>query len=80
LLAGFTSSQEKGVVDYVVQDVEGLKIIRDHFESYPLRGTKSQDFLDFSKVLDLIINKLHGTHDVKMAIVDISNGMNSYRK
>lgn len=71
---------EKGVVDYVVQDIESLKIIQDHFERYPLRGTKHQDFLDFSKVLNLMINKLHNTYEVKMTIVDISNGMNSYRK
>jgi len=71
---------DKGVVDYLVQDKEGLKVIVNHFNKYPLRGTKYQDFLDFAKVLEMILNRNHNTYEGKMTIIDISNNMNKYRK
>lgn len=69
----------KGVVDYIVQDLDGLKKIVNHFQNYPLRGTKYLDFIDFVKVLDMIENKIHNTNEGRSTIVEISLGMNRYR-
>jgi len=71
---------KKGVADYIVQDKEGIKIIVNHFNKYPLRGTKYLDFLDFAKVLEMILNRYHNTYEGKMTILDISNNMNKSRK
>lgn len=50
------------------------------FVKYSILGKKSQDFLDFCKVTNLILNKFHLTKEGLNKIRLITNGMNAKRK
>ena len=50
------------------------------FDLYPLNNIKSQDFLDFKKVINLINNKEHLTESRLLLIKEIKNNMNLRRK
>jgi hypothetical protein len=78
---GSINSDEKyGTIDYLVRDKISLKVIKDHFIKYPLRGSKHLDFLDFLQALELMEQNLHRSEEGLNLLVSLSEGMNSLRK
>jgi hypothetical protein len=72
--------EKRGAIDYIVSDKAGLRVIKDHFIKYPLRGSKYLDFLDFLQALELMEQNLHRTDEGFNLLVSLSEGMNSLRK
>ena len=60
----------------MVQSLEGLRVIIDHFERYPLLTKKREDFLLFSQIFNLIDQKEHLTPSGLHKIVSIKASMN----
>lgn len=60
----------------MVQSLEGLRVIVDHFEKYPLLTKKREDFLLFSQIFNLIDQKEHLTLSGLHKIVSIKASMN----
>lgn len=69
-----------GTIDYLVRDKVSLRVIKDHFIKYPLRGSKYLDFLDFMQALELMEQNLHRTEEGYKLLISLSEGMNSLRK
>ena len=78
---GTISINEKyGTVDYLVRDKISLKVIKDHFIKYPLRGSKHLDFIDFKQALELIEQNLHRSEEGIKLLISLSECMNSLRE
>ena len=77
---GTISLNKNGSVDFLVKDLSNLLKIKEHFIKYPLRGTKYLDFLDFLSVMDMFEKKINRREVIFKSILNISEGMNSYRK
>jgi len=60
----------------MVQSLEGLRVIIDHFKRYPLLTKKLEDFLLFSQIFDLIAQKEHLTLSGLYKILAIKASMN----
>lgn len=55
---GNISKKKNGMTVYTIQDISSLmNIVIPHFSKYPLQGTKHLDYLDFSKIIDIMFNK-----------------------
>jgi hypothetical protein len=76
----FYIDERYGTIDYIVRDKISLKVIKDHFIKYPLRGSKHLDFLDFLRALELMEQNLHRSKEGLELLVRLSEGMNSLRK
>jgi len=68
--------KNKDVVNYAVWQVKDLQVIREHFEKYPLITKKHEDFVLWSKILDLIQKKEHITVEGLKSIVAIRASLN----
>ena len=60
----------------MVQSQEGIRVIIDHFERYPLLTKKREDFLLFKQVFNLIDKKEHLTLSGLHKILSIKASMN----
>lgn len=69
-----------GTIDYLVRDKISLKVIKNHFIKYPLRGSKFLDFEDFKQALELMEQNLHRSEEGLKLLVNLSDNMNSLRK
>lgn len=58
---------------YEVSTIKGLKVIRNHFNNYPLQSTKMIYFQLWCKVLDLIENKKDLTMESYLKILSIKS-------
>ncbi len=80
---GNTSKNNKGMTVYTVQDISSLYNIiwlrPPHFNKYPLQGTKHLDFLDFSKIAEIMFNKQHLTVEGFKQVMDHYLQMNTKR-
>jgi hypothetical protein len=67
--------------DYLVTKLEDIteKII-PFFDKYPLQGTKSNDYIDFVKIMEIMKKKGHLTVEGLDQIKKIKAGMNQGRK
>jgi len=76
---GNISKQGKDLVQYRVtsQNPEGLEIIVEHFENYPLITQKKADFELLKQVIEIIKNKEHLTEKGLAKIVSIKASMNN---
>lgn len=72
--------ENREAVDFIISKLSDLqnKVI-PFFEKYPIQGVKSSDYLDFVKVMDLMINKAHITKEGVDQICKIKAGMNKGR-
>ena len=52
-VGSFYIDEKYGTIDYIVRDKISLKVIKDHFIKYPLRGSKHLDFLSWKYILEL---------------------------
>ena len=73
--------RKKEACDFTVNSFKAfeLKII-PFFLTYPLQGSKSLDFKDFNKVINIMKVKGHLTEQGLKKIKDIKAGMNTGRK
>jgi hypothetical protein len=58
---------------YEVSSLKGLKIVRNHFENFPLQTTKIIHFQLWCKVMDIIENKEHFTRKGFLTILSIKS-------
>lgn len=58
---------------------EFKKYMIPYWENYPLIGHKSNDYIDFKRVYDIMLTKGHLTDEGLTKIVDIKNSMNTKR-
>jgi LAGLIDADG endonuclease len=58
---------------YEVSDIKGLKIVRNHFENFPLQSSKIVYFQMWCQVMDIIENKRHLTKEGFLKILSIKN-------
>lgn len=65
--------------NYVVQSLNGLNVVVNHFERYPLLTKKCEDFKLFAQVINLINQKEHLTLSGLHQIVSIKASMNNSR-
>lgn len=72
--------EKYGTIDYLVRDKISLKVIKNHFIKYPLRGSKFLDFEDFKQALELMEQNLHRSEEGLNLLVSLSDNMNSLRK
>lgn len=56
---------------YEVTSFNSLQVIRKHFEKYPLETSKSIHFLLWCEVIDLLLKKVHYTHEGFLKILAI---------
>lgn len=77
---GTLSINKDGTVDYIVRDLTNLYEIREHFQKYPLRGSKYLDFLSFTRAMHMIEQKMHRKEEGFNLLKHLSEGMNSFRK
>ena len=73
---GNITKQGKDYISYRVKDIKGLKVIRDHFDSYPLKTQKLADYKLFKQIFDLISQKEHLTLSGIHKLVAIKASMN----
>ena len=64
---------------YRVSSLKNLRVITNHFDSYPLITQKLADYLDFCKVAQLIKSKDHLKKEGIEKIKRIKSNMNSKR-
>ena len=69
-------------VTFVISNIDEINdIIIPFFDSYPVQGLKSLDFIDFKKVCEILKTKDHLTStSVYNQIIEIKSGMNLNRK
>ena len=79
---GFLKIKKKQpCIDFVVtRFIDIQNIILPLLQNNPLQGAKSQDYLDFIKVAEIIKNKAHLTDEGLDKILNIKNTMNKKRK
>lgn len=58
---------------------DAYSIIMPFFKLYPVIGVKHQDFVDWCKIVEMMLNKEHLTESGMLKITTIKNGMNSKR-
>ena len=73
---GNITKQGKNYINYRVKNIEGLKLIIDHFDSYPLKTQKQGDFELFKLIFYLMLKKEHLTNEGLLKIVAIKASMN----
>ena len=78
-VGSFYIDERYGTINYIVRDKISLKVIKNHFIKYPLRGSKHLDFLDFMRALELMEQNLHRSKEEFELLVSLSEGMNSLR-
>jgi len=76
----YKNSREPFVTLTIYKLTEIKKIIIPFFKKNPLYGVKHLDFLDFCKVVRLMVEKKHLTLEGLNQIREIKNGMNRNRK
>lgn len=59
---------------------EFKKYMIPYWENYPLIGHKSNDYIDFKRVYEIMLTKGHLTDEGLTKIVDIKNSMNTKRE
>ena len=74
-VGGIYDQDEKGC-NYMVQSLQDLKIIIDHFNKFPLLTQKRADFLLFLQIFNLMDKKEHLTISGLLKIVSIKASMN----
>ena len=67
------------ILSVSVESISKIKFIIDYFDKYPLLGTKNEDYKDWVKVYNMILNKEHLTKEGKTRIKIIQSNMNSKR-
>lgn len=65
---------------FSVRNLNGIGIIIEHFNQYPLKTQKYADFLLFKKAFDIIINQGHLTKEGLDKKILIKSRMNFNRK
>lgn len=74
---------DKATTNTLKFQVQDLPSIRDkvssHFEKYPLVTSKSIDYNDWLKAIDILIEKKHFTPEGKSMILDLKEKMNNGR-
>ena len=68
--------KNKDYLSYLVTSIEDLKVIREHFEKYPLLTKKRADFELWAQILNLIYNKEHLTIEGLTKIVATKASLN----
>lgn len=66
----------KDKCDYVVQSINEIRILLDHFDKYPLITEKKADYILFKGMVDLIIRKEHLTSEGLQKIVNFKAALN----
>ena len=67
-------------VNFIVNKFSDItSVIIPFFEKYPLLGSKSKDFIDWKKIVILMISKVHLTEEGIEEISKIKSSMNSSR-
>jgi hypothetical protein len=66
----------KSVIDYRVQSVEGLEVIINHFDSYPLITDKWADYQLFKMAFEIVKSKEHLTTEGINKLLSIKASMN----
>ena len=70
--------EDKG--EFVVEDLKNItSIIIPFFKKYPIMGIKSEDFLDFCKASELMLNKEHLNNEGLEKLSMIKSSMNKKR-
>lgn len=70
----------RGSVDLVISTPKGVENkVLPLFKKYPILGVKFQDYLDFSKIIEILKNKAHITKEGIEEILNIKAGMNTGR-
>jgi hypothetical protein len=62
-----------------VRKLSELKKLINFFNKYPLKSKKQLDFIDFSEVVNMLLNKEHFSENGINKIKEISNKMNRKR-
>jgi hypothetical protein len=71
----------KAAVCYVVTDINNImNVIIPFFNSYPIKGNKILDYLDFCKIARLIKDKVHLTENGLNEIKQLASNMNIKRE
>jgi len=63
-------------MQYRVSSLKNLKIITDHFDSYPLITQKRADYLLFKQAIAIINNKEHLSREGLLKLVGIKASLN----
>jgi hypothetical protein len=67
----------KDASQYRVESLNGLAIIINHFDKYPLRTKKQADYMLFKLAYNLIINKSHLTKDGLLKLISLKAVINN---
>ena len=73
---GNITKQGENYINYRVKNIEGLKLIINHFDSYPLKTQKQGDFVLLKRIFYLMLKKEHLTNEGLLKIVEIKASMN----
>ncbi len=74
---GIRFSRSDGTYKFEVRSVSDLvKKVIPHFERYPLKGAKGEDFRKFVRVCDMVRRNLHLSRKYLPEIIDIAYSMN----
>lgn len=78
-LSEYKTLKSGQVLSISVTKISKLKIVIGYFNVYSLLGIKYNDFLDWNKVYQMVINKEHLTLEGKQKIKLIKSNMNNKR-
>jgi LAGLIDADG endonuclease len=71
-------AHKKNVVEWKVSKLSNLKLIITHFDSYPLMGLKSYNFIIWKEIVLLIENKAHLTTKGLTKIKSLKDQLNQW--
>ncbi len=74
---GIRFSRGDNTYKYEVRSIKDLmKKVIPHFEAYPLKGAKAEDFEKFKKICEMVNQNLHLSRQYLPQIIEIAYSMN----
>lgn len=74
-----TRNTGKQYFNITAKSRESISVIKNYLNTYPLFSSKYLDFLDWEKVVDLILSQTHYDDENSYLIEELKSGMNNSR-
>lgn len=63
-------------VQYIVESIQELQVIVNHFDNYPLVTEKASDYLIFRQCLEIIKQREHLTENGLLKLIGLKSSLN----
>jgi len=74
-----TRNTGKQYFNITAKSRESISVVKNYLNTYPLFSSKYLDFLDWEKVVDLILRQTHYEEENSDLIEELKSGMNNSR-